>query len=91
MRAAISHPGFDFSVPSEVRARLLAGRAEHLLLETLLAHCSAPGWLKARGSTSGRGRVIRVASRRYAAVVLTSQRDNHGRGRNKGGRRQRPR
>lgn len=56
MRAAISHPGFDFSVPSEVRARLLAGRAEHLLLETLLAHCSARGWLKARGSTSGRER-----------------------------------
>ncbi len=46
----LDDPGFDFSVLSEFRARLLAGRAEHLLLDTLLAHCTARGWLKARGS-----------------------------------------
>ena len=31
--------GFDFSVLSEFRHRLIAGQAEHLLLEQLLAHC----------------------------------------------------
>ncbi len=46
----LDDPGFDFSVLSEFRSRLLAGRAAHLLLDALLAHCTARGWLKARGS-----------------------------------------
>jgi transposase len=46
---ALDDPGFDCSVLSEFRARLIAGRAELLLLETLLAVCAARGWLKARG------------------------------------------
>ena len=41
--------GFDFSVLSEFRARLVGGHAELLLLQALLAHCAARGWLKARG------------------------------------------
>jgi transposase len=41
--------GFDFSVLSEFRDRLIAGGAEQQLLDTLLAHCKARGWLKARG------------------------------------------
>jgi transposase len=36
-------------VLSEFRDRLLDGRAEALLLDTLLEHCRALGWLKARG------------------------------------------
>jgi len=46
----LDDPGFDFSVLSEFRGRLIAGRAEHLLLDALLAHCTARGWLQARGS-----------------------------------------
>src|SRR5438132_520670 len=42
-------PGFDFSVLSEFRDRLLAGSAEELLLDKLLERCRALGWLKARG------------------------------------------
>jgi transposase len=42
-------PGFDFSVLSEFRARLVAGSAERCLLDALLAAGKARGYLKARG------------------------------------------
>jgi transposase len=45
----LADPGFDFSVLSEFRARLVEGSAEHLLLEALLTACKARGYLKARG------------------------------------------
>jgi len=45
----LSDPGFDFSVLSEFRDRLLAGGAEELLLDTLLERCRGLGLLKARG------------------------------------------
>src|SRR2546421_8999185 len=45
----LTDPGFDFSVLSEFRDRLLAGSAEELLLDKLLERCSALGLLKARG------------------------------------------
>jgi transposase len=46
----LTDPGFDFSVLSEFRDRLLASSTEELLLEKLLEGCRAMGWLKARGS-----------------------------------------
>jgi len=45
----LTDPGFDFSVLSEFRDRLLAGSAEELLLEKLLERCRALHLLKARG------------------------------------------
>ncbi len=45
----LSDPGFDFSVLSEFRDRLLAGGAEDLLLDKLLERSRALGWLKTRG------------------------------------------
>jgi len=45
----LTDAGFDFSVLSEFRARLLAGSAEHLLLDRLLVACTERGLLKARG------------------------------------------
>ena len=45
----LTHPGFAFSVLSEFRGRLLAGRAEQLLFETLLMRLQAVGVLKKRG------------------------------------------
>jgi transposase len=45
----LTDPGFDFSVLSEFRDRLLAGSAEELLLEKLLERCRTMGLLKARG------------------------------------------
>ena len=49
----LTDPGFDFSVLSEFRSRLLAGGAEHLLLDTLWttskrAACSKPAVANAR-------------------------------------------
>ena len=41
--------GFDFSVLSEFRGRLLEGSAPTRLLDRLLACCQAQGLLKARG------------------------------------------
>lgn len=45
----LSDPGFDFSVLSEFRGRLIGGEAEAVLLEKLLARCREQGLLKARG------------------------------------------
>ena len=47
---ALTDPGFDFSVLSEFRDRLLASSAEELVLEKLLERCRVMGWLKARGA-----------------------------------------
>jgi transposase len=46
---ALSDPGFDDSVLCEFRARLLAGGATELLLETLLRHFQERKLLKERG------------------------------------------
>jgi transposase len=45
----LTDPGFDFSVLSEFRDRLLDGNAEALLLDQLLDQCQTHGLLKARG------------------------------------------
>jgi transposase len=45
----LTDPGFDASVLSEFRDRLIAGGAEALLFETLLAHLRAQGLVKPRG------------------------------------------
>ena len=44
----LTDPGFDFSVLSEFRDRLLASSAEEILLDKLLERCRALGLLKAR-------------------------------------------
>src|SRR5215217_2300973 len=64
---ALTDPGFDFSVLSEFRDRLLASSTEELLLDKLLERCRVLGWLKARGqqrtdSTHGLA-AIRVLNR----------------------------
>jgi transposase len=45
----LSDPGFDPTVLSEFRSRLVQGGATQLLLDVLLDQCAARGWLKARG------------------------------------------
>ena len=46
---ALSDPGFDASVLTEFRQRLLAQGAEQRLLDKLLVVCRERGWLKAGG------------------------------------------
>jgi transposase len=45
----LTDPGFDHTVLSEFRTRLVAGQAEQLLLDTLLSQLRERGLLKARG------------------------------------------
>ncbi len=45
----LTDTGFDFSVLSDFRARLVAGQAEQLLLDALLDRCKAAGLVKSRG------------------------------------------
>jgi transposase len=45
----LTDPGFDASVLSEFRSRLLAGSAEYLLFDTLLSWCRDRQLVKARG------------------------------------------
>ncbi len=45
----LSDPGFDFSILSEFRQRLLGGKAEQRLLDKLLERCQEKGSVKARG------------------------------------------
>ena len=45
----LTDPGFHFSVLADFRARLVAGWAEHLLLDRMLERFKARGLVKARG------------------------------------------
>src|ERR687890_523100 len=45
----LTDPGFHFSVLTGFRARLVANRAEHLLLDAMLERFKARGLIKARG------------------------------------------
>ncbi len=45
----LTDPGFDHTVLSEFRSRLLEGNAEQRLLDLLLERCREGGWLKAHG------------------------------------------
>src|SRR3712207_3982363 len=45
----LTDTGFDYSILSDFRARLVAGGAEHVLLDALLDRCKAAGLLKPRG------------------------------------------
>lgn len=45
----LTDPGFDHTVLSEFRTRLVHGGAAERLLDVLLKTCQARGWLKARG------------------------------------------
>jgi transposase len=49
LRLELTDPGFDASVLSEFRGRLIAGAAESLLFETLLTWCRTRQLVKARG------------------------------------------
>jgi transposase len=44
----LTDPGFDFSILSDFRKRLVEGGAEQLLLDAMLAVFKAQGWLKSR-------------------------------------------
>ena len=45
----LGDPGFDFSVLSEFRSRIIRGHLEQRLLDRLLEQCKQKGWIKERG------------------------------------------
>src|SRR5438094_9508775 len=45
----VTDPGFDHTVLSEFRTRLVAQTAEERFLEAVIDLCQERGWLKARG------------------------------------------
>jgi len=45
----LTDTGFDHTVLSEFRSRLIEGNAEQRLLDLLLERCREGGWLKAHG------------------------------------------
>jgi transposase len=63
----LTDAGFDFSVLSEFRTRLIAGTQECLLLEAMLTQFKARGWLRARGQQ-------RTDSTRVLAAIRTLNR-----------------
>ena len=67
---ALTDPGFDFSVLSALRARLLAGGAEARLLEKLLVRCRELALVKARGQQ-------RTDATRVLAVIRYATNHKH--------------
>ncbi len=67
---ALTDPGFDHTVLSEFRTRLIAGSAELLLLDTLLRRLQEQGLVKARGRQ-------RTDSTHVLAAVRTLNRLEH--------------
>ena len=45
----LDDPGFDYSILTDFRQRVLAGQAQDLILEPILQVCRERDWLKARG------------------------------------------
>ncbi len=73
----LTDAGFDFSVLSEFRSRLVAGGTELLLLETLLTQCKARGLLKARGRQRTDSTAVFAAIRSLNRLELVGETLRH--------------
>lgn len=70
---ALEDPGFDASVLSEFRGRLVAGKVEAQLLEKLLSVFKAKGWLKARGRQRTDATHVLAAVRKLGFLVTVGE------------------
>jgi transposase len=77
LRLELADAGFDASVLVEFRARLIAGEAEQLLLETLLAWCRERQLLKARGRQRTDSTQVLAAVRALNRVELVGETLRH--------------
>src|SRR5260370_42476944 len=66
----LTDPGFDFSVLSEFRTRLIEHQAEHRLFDLLVEKLSEQGYLKKRGSQRTDSTHVLAAVHRYHRVEL---------------------
>lgn len=69
----LSDVGFDFSVLSEFRDRLLAGEAEQRLLDKLIECCRRQGLLKARGQQRSDSTAVLATIRVLNRLELVSE------------------
>src|SRR5262245_51111732 len=77
LRLELSDPGFDASILSEFRTRLIAGGAETLLLETLLTWCRERQLLTARGRQRTDSTHVLAAVRALNRVELAAETMRH--------------
>jgi transposase len=81
LRLELTDPGFDASVLSEFRTRLITGEAESLLFDTLLTWCHAlntlavvaPEWLRAVSHPDWRDRYMRRAEDDRLSTTQTAR------------------
>jgi transposase len=73
----LDDPGFNYSVLSEFRGRLLAHASEYLLLELLLDRAKAQGWLKAGGRQRTDSTHILAAIHRLNRIELVGKTLQH--------------
>lgn len=73
----LTDAGFDASVLSEFRTRLIVGQAEHHLLDRLLAVFKAKGWLKARGRQRTDATHVLAAVRTLSYLVCVGETMRH--------------
>ena len=69
----LTDPGFDFSVLSEFRSRLIEGGLEEVILTTLLNICREKGLLKERGKQRTDSTHIEAAIRLTNRIVLVGE------------------
>lgn len=77
LRLELADAGFDASVLVEFRARLIAGEAEQLLLDTLLAWCRERQLLKVRGKQRTDSTQVLAAVRALNRVELVGETLRH--------------
>ena len=69
----LTDPGFDFSVLSEFRSRLVTGHAEHLLLDKMLEHFREKGLLKRRGQQRTDSTHVLAAIRHLTRIEFVAE------------------
>lgn len=69
--------GFDASVLSEFRSRLVAGQAETLLLDKMLEHFKAAGYIKLRGRQRTDSTHVLAAVRELNRLVFVGESLRH--------------
>jgi transposase len=77
LRLELTDPGFDASVLSEFRARLVDGEAERLLLDTLLGWCRERDLIRARGRQRTDSTQVLAAVRALNRVELVAETMRH--------------
>jgi transposase len=73
----LTDPGFDHTVLSEFRTRLVQGRAEQRLLDVVLEQAQTHGWLKERGRQRTDSTHIVAASRMLGRLEVVGETLRH--------------